>query len=165
VDEHGTPVPDGEIGRLMIKGPTRFLGYWRDLEATARVRKGEWLFTGDNLYRDKNGHHYFCGRNDDMLKVAGLWVSPQEIEAVLCQHRHVAKAFVTTREDDSGRRRLVAYVVPQPGAGPSSAELLRFVGRQLAEHMIPACFVVLPAMPLTSNGKIDRRALPVPSWQ
>jgi len=165
VDDEGRPVSSGEIGKLMIKGPTRFIGYWRDPEATMRVRSGEWVFTGDNFYRDENGYYYFCGRNDDMLKVAGVWVIPQEVEAVLCQHPHVASAFVTTREDAAGRRRLIAYIVPQNTAIPTNAELLTFVGARVAEHMIPAAFVMLSAMPLTSNGKVNRKALPMPKWQ
>jgi acyl-coenzyme A synthetase/AMP-(fatty) acid ligase len=165
VDQSGRPVQDGEIGSLMIKGPTRFMGYWRNPDATMRVCRGDWLLTGDNLHRDSAGRYYYCGRNDDMLKVSGVWIMPQEIEAALCQYSEVGQAFVTTREDDAGRRRLVAYIVPKNAAKPSDMDLVRFLGARLPHDMIPAAFVIVQTMPLTSNGKVNRSALPTPAWR
>jgi benzoate-CoA ligase len=163
-DDDGLPIGDGEIGHLRVNGPTAFLGYWNRPEATARVRSPQGVATGDTLYRDLDGVYHFCGRNDDMLKVAGMWVAPSDIESVLRAYPDVERCAVTTRVDAAGHRRLVAYVVARPGVTLRTADLYRHAGEQLRHHMIPAAFVVVPALPLTPNGKLKRSALPEPSW-
>jgi benzoate-CoA ligase family protein len=164
VDERGEPVPDGEVGTLRLKGETASIGYWKQPAVTASLRAADWLTTGDNLFRDADGYYHYCGRNDDMVKVSGLWVMPQEIEAVLCAHPEVDSGAVTLREDRSGTTRLVAYVVPKLGATIAAAMLYRYVADRLPAHMIPAAFVMLPELPRTSTGKLKRPALPAPVW-
>jgi acyl-coenzyme A synthetase/AMP-(fatty) acid ligase len=163
VDDDGRPVADGEIGNLRVTGETMFLGYWnRDASACAPGAEG--VSTGDKLYRDPSGGYHYCGRRDDMLKIAGMWVSPHEIEAVLRSHPSVAQCAVTTREDRGGRRRLVAYVVTHDVTSLRTSDLYRYAAEQLPDHMIPAAFVTLPALPRTPNGKLKRSGLPEPSW-
>jgi acyl-coenzyme A synthetase/AMP-(fatty) acid ligase len=164
VDERGAPVPTDEVGSLLVKAPTAFLGYWQDPQATERVRSSSWVKTGDTLYRDGHGRYFFVGRNDDMLKIGGVWIAPREIEQALLTHDNIAYAVVTTREDDTGKRRLVAYVLPKAGEAPSAVELLRFIRSKVPPHMIPAAFVALSEIPRTGNGKLSRRGLPSPKW-
>ena len=104
----------------------------------------------------------FLGRLDDQVKIRGFRVEPGEIEAALGRHEAVREAVVLAPRAAAGDRRLVAYVVPAPGAAVITAELRRFLGAKLPEHLVPATFVVLDALPLTPNGKVDRRALPEP---
>jgi acyl-coenzyme A synthetase/AMP-(fatty) acid ligase len=164
VDDDGVPVPDGEIGNLRVSGETAFIGYWNRPDATAGVWDGCTVATGDRLFRDTTGFYHYCGRNDDMLKISGLWVSPAQIESVLCRYPGVERCIVTTRGDREGRRRLVAYVNAAPGVSLRPSELSRHVADRLPEHMIPAAFVRLDALPLTPNGKVQRSALPEPVW-
>jgi acyl-coenzyme A synthetase/AMP-(fatty) acid ligase len=164
VDDEGRPVPDGQIGNLRVNGPTAFLGYWNRPEATARVRGEHGVSTGDTLFRDAGGRYHYCGRHDDMVKIAGLWVSPLEIQSVMCGHPDVEQCAVTTREDPARRRRLVAYIVGRSPCTPRPADLYRYAGEHLPDHMIPAAFVALPALPLTPNGKLKRSDLPEPRW-
>ena len=80
VDEHGRDLPDGEIGELVVRGPSAAEGYWNNRSLTHRTFVGEWTYTGDKFVRDRQGYFYHCGRTDDMIKVSGMWVSPFEVE-------------------------------------------------------------------------------------
>ncbi|MCZ1002153.1 AMP-binding protein [Streptomyces mirabilis] len=128
--------------------------------------------TGDLAIWRPDGQLEFVGRADDQVKVRGFRVEPVEIEAALARHDGVAQAAVVPRADDSGDTRLFAYVVParQPETDqdtadrPEPAALREFLLRSLPEHLVPAAFVVLDALPVTPNGKLDRRALPAPDF-
>jgi benzoate-CoA ligase len=161
VGEDGGDVPDGMVGDLRVRSPWMFAGYWNRPHLPANT--DGWVSTGDKLTRHPDGHYRHCGRNDDMLKIAGQWVAPADIEAVLRTHPAVRHGVVTTRQRERESRRLVAYVVPRDRAAvPTALELLRYTAERLPSHMVPAAFVLLEALPVTPNGKLNRAALPSP---
>ena len=175
-DHAGNPVPIFAAGEIRIGGPGVSRGYLGLPELTAErfpVVNGERFYrTGDLARRRADGTLEFLGRADEQVKIRGFRIEPGEIEAALAAHPALrAAAVVAPAREDGGERRLVAYVVPlaEPGPpGPTSAELLDHLRTTLPEHMIPAAVVALPALPLTANGKVDRRALaqqaPAPGW-
>jgi amino acid adenylation domain-containing protein/non-ribosomal peptide synthase protein (TIGR01720 family) len=123
--------------------------------------------SGDRARRGVDGEVEYLGRLDDQVKIRGFRIEPGEIETALRTHPGVRTAVVIAREDRPGDRRLVAYVVPTLGsvgerAGPTGSELRTYLGTRLPAHLVPSAFVALDAIPLTQNGKLDRRALPPP---
>jgi benzoate-CoA ligase family protein len=158
VDDDGRPVPDGTIGNLWVRGPSAFDGYWNKPELTARTKRGEWVVTGDKFFRDSDGFYHYCGRGDDMLKVAGMWVAPAEVENTLLAHPAVAEAAVIGRLFD-GLTRPVAYIVLRNGHAPGSAlaqSLRDFVRERLPSYKAPTEVHFLSELPKTATGKIQR---------
>ncbi|NJN95982.1 MAG: amino acid adenylation domain-containing protein [Anaerolineales bacterium] len=119
--------------------------------------------TGDLARYLPDGTIEFLGRIDNQVKIRGFRIELGEIEALLSQHPAVKETVVMAREDNPGDKRLVAYLVPTPGQTPTSTELRAFLKEKLPEPMLPTAFVLLDKLPLTSNGKINRRALPLPA--
>ncbi|MFI1018279.1 amino acid adenylation domain-containing protein [Streptomyces sp. NPDC020965] len=175
-----TPVPPGVIGELYVAGGLA-RGYYRNGGATAERfvacpfgPAGARMYrTGDLAHWDKNGQLKYEGRADTQVKVNGIRVEPTEVEMVLAQHHEVGQAVVTAWEDHTGTTRLVGYVTPVGGAGvggidprasASVADLRRFVAKRLPDYMVPALFVVLDRLPVTTTGKLDRAALPEPEF-
>ena len=102
------------------------------------------------------------GRADNQIKIRGYRIEPDEIMSVLNKHVVIQNSTVIAREDTPGEKRLVAYIIVVPGTEISASVLREMLGESLPDYMIPSNFVVMPALPVTSNGKIDRAALPVP---
>jgi benzoate-CoA ligase family protein len=165
VDDEGRDVPAGTVGHLLIKGPTNAPYYWNRLERTRATMLGEWLRTGDMFSRDAGGYFYFAGRADDMLKVAGQWVSPAEVEARLLEHPAVLEAGVTGRRDADGLVKPHAVVVLKEAHAPSAelAEALRaFARATLARFKVPRVIEFAAELPKTATGKIQRFRLRAP---
>ena len=169
LDSHLQPIPTGVPGELYIRGDGVARGYLNRPELTAEKfipsplgnDPGARLYrTGDLARRLPDGSIEFLGRTDHQVKIRGFRIELGEIEAALGQHPEVREAIVLAREDIPGEKRLVAYVVAQR-VFPIT-ELRGFLAEKLPEHMVPSAFVFLDALPLTSNGKIDRRNLPAP---
>jgi natural product biosynthesis luciferase-like monooxygenase protein len=170
LDRHFQPLPVGLAGELHIAGAGLALGYFGHPDLTALRfipnlfghEPGARLYqTGDLARYLQDGSIEFLGRLDQQVKVRGFRIELEEIEAVLSEHHGVREAVVTVREDVPGDKRLVAYLVPPPQQLHNSEQLEIFLRRKLPNYMIPSSFVVLDKLPMTSNGKVDRKGLPV----
>lgn len=163
VDEGGASCPAGAIGELIVKGPTLMAGYWNDPPATARALRlqgGERaLFTGDRAYRDGDGHLYFVGRSDDIIKSRGMKVAPKEVEAALLEIDGVIAAAVIGIDDAMQGQAIAAYVELAPGASLPVAVLRRQCAARLEAPLVPKYLHIVAALPRTPNGKIDKAAL------
>jgi benzoate-CoA ligase family protein len=153
----------GEQGRLQVRGLAIAPYYWNNPEKTAQTMlPGGWLETGDTLLRDEEGYYRHCGRNDDMLKVGGIWCSPIEIEARLVEHPSVLEAAVVGRPDSSNLVKPEAWVVLRDGARASPAlvdELMAHCKTRLAPYKFPRQVHFVPELPKTATGKIQRYRL------
>jgi benzoate-CoA ligase len=154
--DDGTPVADGEVGDLFIKGPSAALMYWSDRERSRDTFQGGWTRSGDKYSRDADGYYTYAGRSDDMLKVSGVWVSPFEVESTLMQHPAVLEAAVIGSEDKDGLVKTKAFVVVKPGQATSDTELKAFVKERLAPYKYPRSFEFVDELPKTATGKIQR---------
>jgi benzoate-CoA ligase len=159
VDDAGAPVPAGSAGHLLIKGATTAPYYWNRRERTRATMLGEWLRTGDVFRQDAEGWFYFEGRSDDMLKVAGQWVSPAEVEAHLVAHAAVLEAGVVGETDARGLTTPRACVVLKEGVAGSpalAAELRELVRQRAAGHKVPSRVDFVADLPRTATGKVQR---------
>jgi acyl-coenzyme A synthetase/AMP-(fatty) acid ligase/acyl carrier protein len=171
LDAHLHPVVIGTPGELYIGGASLTRGYLNRPEQTAEkliphpfsTEPGARLYrTGDLARYLPDGQIEFLGRLDQQVKIRGFRIELEEIESVLAAHPALREAAVLAREDAPGDKRLVAYVVATREPSPSTDELRGYLKEKLPDYMIPSAFLFLSALPLTANGKIDRRALPVP---
>jgi amino acid adenylation domain-containing protein/non-ribosomal peptide synthase protein (TIGR01720 family) len=171
LDRHMKPTPIGVAGELYIGGAglaegylnqpertgERFVKHPYSDEAEARLYK-----TGDLARYLPDGQVEFLGRTDNQVKIRGYRVELEEIEVILGEHPSVRQAVVIAREEEAGRKRLVGYVVGKNGDVPSASELQSYVSERLPDYMAPSTIVTLESLPLTANGKVDRKALPAP---
>lgn len=170
LDEQNQPVPRGVPGRLFIGGAGVALGYHRRPELTAerfiedpfsREPGARMYFTGDIARINEAGALECLGRTDHQVKIRGYRIETEEIRAVLNRRDDIRDAVVVALADDRGEHHLFAYVVAN-GQLAEDGELRAYLGRHLPEYMFPTAFIELDALPLTANGKIDRKALPEP---
>jgi 4-hydroxybenzoate-CoA ligase len=159
VDETGQELPPGEIGELVVRGPSAGEGYWNQRAKSRRTFVGEWTYTGDKYLRDEDGYYYCCGRTDDMFKVNGMWVSPLEVEAALASHDAVLEAAVVGKEDSDGLIKPKAVIVLKIGyvANEQLLETLRsHVKERAGPWKYPRWIDIRPDLPRTATGKIQR---------
>lgn len=159
VDEHETPVARGEIGDLLVSGPTSAAYYWNNRDRCRATFLGPWTRTGDKYFEDQDGYYVYCGRSDDMMKVSGMYVSPAEVEAALVAHDDVLEAAVVGAPDENGLTKPKAFVVVRPGV-PADEVLVRGLEAHakgvLAPFKCPRWYTFLDDLPKTATGKIQR---------
>ena len=145
-----------EIGDLYIQGPSSALMYWNNREKSRDTFQGVWTKSGDKYTRDPDGYYTYAGRNDDMLKVSGIYVSPFEVEATLVQHPAILEAAVIGKEDTDGLTKTKAFIVLKAGQSLSEAEVKAFVKERLAPYKYPRFIEFVAELPKTATGKIQR---------
>ncbi len=171
----GTPVPGYEVkllddadepvtepdtpGYLHVRGPSVATGYWARKDASQTAFRGDWLRTGDVYTCSADGYYTFLGRNSDMIKAGGIWVSPAEVESVLIEHPDVLEAAVVGSRDANGLETVVAFVVPRAGHTVADADLEAHCRARMAVFKRPRRVVVVDAFPKTATGKIQRYQL------
>lgn len=160
VDDDGREVPTGDVGNLLVFGPTVMRGYWNKPEQTATVMRNVGLLTGDKFRIDNEGNYYLIGRSDDMLKVGGVWVSPIEIEAVLSHYPDVLESAVVGCPDENQMIKPKGIVVLGKGVPGDRTEveqsIKEFCRTHLAHIKCPRWIEVLDELPKTATGKIQR---------
>ncbi len=161
VDEKGADVKQGDLGELLIKGPTAANLYWNNRGKSRNTFVGEWTRSGDKYTLDADGFYAYGGRTDDMLKVSGIWVSPAEVEAALVSHEAVLEAAVVGKEDEQKLVKPKAFVVLKPGKQASVDELQTYVKSKLAPYKYPRWIEFASELPKTATGKIQRFKLRV----
>ncbi len=158
-DDTGTPVADGEVGRMWVRGASRAIGYHRNLEKTADAFRGEWFVGGDLVRRDAEGYVTYCGRGDDVLKVAGKWLVPAEVESCLMQHPGVRECAVVGVTNEEGLTKPYAFVLAAGDAAGLEEALKAFALERLQAYKHPRRVIVLEDFPRTHLGKVDRGKL------
>jgi benzoate-CoA ligase family protein len=158
-DEQGREVERGEMGWLWVRGGSRAIGYWQHMEKTEAAFRGEWYVSGDLISIDDDGYVTYGGRGDEMLKVSGKWLAPQEVEGCLLQHADVLEAAVVGITDANGLMKPRAYVVAREAREGLAEQLQAFVRDHLAPYKYPREVVFMSALPRTHLGKVDRGKL------
>ena len=159
VDEHGRELSDGEIGELIVRGPSAGEGYWNQRAKSRSTFAGEWTHTGDKYRRDVDGYFYYCGRTDDMFKVSGMWVSPFDVEAALTSHEAVLEAAVIGKEDADGLIKPKAFIVLRNGfkADEVLLDALKLhVKDKAGPWKFPRWIEPRTTLPRTATGKLQR---------
>ncbi len=162
VDPDGNPVPDGDIGELVVRGQPMMLGYWNKPEQTAETLRDGWLHTGDLVYRDERGYFHWVGRLKDMVRRSGENISSAEVESVLIEHAAVKAVAVVPVPDPLRCEEVKAYIILRPGFTPESAPpptLVEFAARRLAKFKLPRYLEYVESLPLTPSERVAKHAL------
>ena len=161
LDGDGREVSDDTPGVLHVRTPSASPAYWNRVDRSRATFLGEWLRTGDVLTRDADGFFHHLGREDDFFKVAGMWVTPSEVEAVLLSHPAVAEAAVVGARDAGGLVKAFAFVVARNGTPGAEllGQLTALAAERLPSHQRPRQIAVVEALPRTATGKLQRFAL------
>jgi benzoate-CoA ligase len=159
IDDNGAPVKQGEMGELLIRGPSAAIMYWNNRAQSRRTFMGEWTRSGDKYLEDADGYYVYCGRNDDMLKVSGLYVSPFEVEGALQTHADVLECAVVAWLDGDGLIKPKAFVVLKAhdkACDELARGLQEHVKAMLAPFKYPRWIEFRQELPKTATGKIQR---------
>lgn len=159
VDEGGNEVAPDEAGELLIRGPHVTPGYWRRPEATAETIRDGWLWTGDLAVKDDEGFFFIKGRSKDMFISGGENVYPAEVESVMLAYPDVDEAALVGIPHEMWGEAGKAFLVVKPGTDFQEGDFLDFLGERLAKYKLPKSVVVMPEIPKTAIGKIDKRQL------
>jgi benzoate-CoA ligase family protein len=162
LDDDGKPVEPGQIGNLQVSGGSIASAYWNQREETKRNMLGEWFVTGDRYLVDAEGYYFFRGRSDDMLRVGGKWLAPQEVEHTLNLHSAVAESAVVGYKDKDELIKPYAFVVLKPDAAASASlqeDIKQFVRDRIATYKYPRWIEFIESIPKTSGGRIQRFVL------
>jgi len=159
LDQEERDVPPGETGEICVQGPHFTAGYWQDPDGGAPAPGSGWFHTGDLARRDEDGYYWFAGRKKEVIIRGGSNISPQEVEAALCEHPAVAEAAVIGRRDPVWGETVAACVVLLPGETVNETDLIAFAGERLADYKAPERVFFLSELPKSPVGKIQRRVL------
>jgi long-chain acyl-CoA synthetase len=152
-------LPRGEIGQIAVRGPSVMKGYLGNADETSRVMHGDWFLTGDEGYVTRDGHLFMTGRIKDIINIAGIKVSPYEVEAVLNCHPAVAEAAVVAAPDALYGEVVRAYVRKKTNAETNEQELIRFASERLINFQVPKRIDFVEVFPQNNMGKLDRKKL------
>lgn len=162
VDPEGQPVPDGQIGELVVRGRPMMLGYWNQPEQTAAVLRDGWLHTGDLVYKDERGYFHWVGRLKDMVRRSGENIAAAEVESVLIEHPAVRAVAVVPVPDPLRGEEVKVYVILRPGHTPASAPptaLYDFAAQKLAKFKLPRYVEYVESLPLTPSERVAKHVL------
>ena len=164
VDDDGMTVKKGELGELLVRGPTAAIMYWNNREQSRTTFLGEWTRSGDKYIEDEDGYFVYCGRRDDMLKVSGMYVSPFEVEGALMTHPDVLEAAVVAWPDADDLIKPKAFVVLKDAGKTADTKARDQMSRALQDHVksklapykYPRWIEFRADLPKTATGKIQR---------
>ena len=156
VDENDNEVGDGELGELLVSGPSAAEGYWNRRDKSRDTFQGHWTRTGDKYERTPEGRFVYSGRTDDMFKCSGIWVSPFEVEQALIEDPAILEAAVVGRADEAGLVKPAAFVVLKPGAALDTEALKERIKGRIGMWKYPRWITVVDDLPKTATGKIQR---------
>ncbi len=164
VDEHGSQLPSGSVGELVVRGADCVTEYFRSPESTKETFRNGWVHTGDLGYMREDGYFFIVDRKKDMIISGGFNVYCTEVESVLYEHSNVFEAIVIGAPDERWGETVKAFVTPRPGSSLSQDELQEFCARSLAKYKVPRLIEFVAELPKNRNGKPDRRALRDGEW-
>jgi long-chain acyl-CoA synthetase len=159
LDENGTVLPHGREGEIAVRGKSVMKGYLNQPDENARVFHDGWFRTGDKGFVDKNRQLFMTGRIKDIINIAGIKISPFEVEAVLNEHPEVDNAVVVAAEDKLYGEVVKAFILLKSGASASERDLIKYAGQHLINFQVPKQIEFVASFPLNNMGKVDRKAL------